>query len=830
MFYIMSPRSSARPRRPQAGSIAQAAIRGALLLAVCAAAHLSLPARVQADDARWSSDFAVPGVDGTVYDLVAWNGGLVVAGDFDYAGGHPAANVALFDGTGFQSLGDGFDQIVRSVAVVDGTLFAAGEFTASGVTPLPNVARWDGTAWVAVGSAPPDYAGGLSLEVDGSSLLLLGEFVEIDSPPVIANGLARWNGSAWTDVEGFAPWSGGWMASAVRVGSRLYVGGLNLHYLEGSTWTYGFGVFGSVSSLAEYGGELYACGEFETVDGIEDPVGGIARFDGGTWHTLADVAPDGIFGRLAVNDGRLLALGSFASVPGPRIAWWDGANWAPGPYLIFGNLWASAEFGGDLVLGGVIDGYFGIQGPLFVHENAEGLVAFDGTALHAVGPGAGVGGNTSINGLEPYAGKLIATGDFDRIGNLGGVGAVAAWDGSAWSPLGAGLSEPFGNPHAKEMTTWGTKLVVTGYFTGAEALESANIIAWNGTSWEGLDGGFSGQSAKVASLGGTLYASTSLGNLGTAYGSGGTLGHVARWTGSAWETVGTRSGGGSTSDHDLVEWNGTLVYGASFTAMNGVPASNIARWDGTAWSALGDGFNGFVTSLGVHDGDLYASGLFTASGATALPGRMARWTGSAWEPVGSGLDAVALDMVSEGGILYVSGGFTQAGGAPAPGIAAWDGANWSPLGSGIGQGSGGNGAGAHRLAVYDGGLYAGGYFNRAGDKDADRIARWDLGSTASLDPTFATSGLRLSAPVPNPSTGRATLTFSLAVPARTEAAVFDVRGRRVRSLTTGTVPAGEGTVVWDGRDDAGAPVRAGVYWVRLTSGEAAIAQRVVRVQ
>ena len=50
-------------------------------------------------------------------------------------------------------------------------------------------------------------------------------------------------------------------------------------------------------------------------------------------------------------------------------------------------------------------------------------------------------------------------------------------------------------------------------------------------------------------------------------------------------------------------------------------------------------------------------------------------------------------------------------------------------------------------------------------------------------------------------------------------AIHDVAGRRVRTLA---VPAGEGSggprkIVWDGRNDAGAPVASGVYFARLTA-------------
>lgn len=52
-------------------------------------------------------------------------------------------------------------------------------------------------------------------------------------------------------------------------------------------------------------------------------------------------------------------------------------------------------------------------------------------------------------------------------------------------------------------------------------------------------------------------------------------------------------------------------------------------------------------------------------------------------------------------------------------------------------------------------------------------------------------------------------------PARIE--LFDLGGRRVRALADRTLPAGATVIPWDGRDEAGALARAGVYFARLTT-------------
>jgi hypothetical protein len=74
---------------------------------------------------------------------------------------------------------------------------------------------------------------------------------------------------------------------------------------------------------------------------------------------------------------------------------------------------------------------------------------------------------------------------------------------------------------------------------------------------------------------------------------------------------------------------------------------------------------------------------------------------------------------------------------------------------------------------------------------------------------------------PNPARGAASVRF--AVPAgevrEFSLRVHDVSGRLVRTIDSGQATAGVHARAWDGRDDAGRPVSAGVYLVRLAVGD-----------
>ncbi|MCD4827964.1 MAG: T9SS type A sorting domain-containing protein [Candidatus Cloacimonetes bacterium] len=70
---------------------------------------------------------------------------------------------------------------------------------------------------------------------------------------------------------------------------------------------------------------------------------------------------------------------------------------------------------------------------------------------------------------------------------------------------------------------------------------------------------------------------------------------------------------------------------------------------------------------------------------------------------------------------------------------------------------------------------------------------------------------------PNPFNPEVTVSFSLVLPGQAEMAVYDIRGRLVRTLHSGSTPAGEHNLTWNGTDTSGAPVASGVYLLRLTT-------------
>jgi len=72
---------------------------------------------------------------------------------------------------------------------------------------------------------------------------------------------------------------------------------------------------------------------------------------------------------------------------------------------------------------------------------------------------------------------------------------------------------------------------------------------------------------------------------------------------------------------------------------------------------------------------------------------------------------------------------------------------------------------------------------------------------------------------PNPFNPQTTLAFELARPGRATLEVFDLGGRRVRTLVSGELPAGAHALRWNGADDSGRALASGGYLGRLRTDE-----------
>ncbi|MCK4573237.1 MAG: T9SS type A sorting domain-containing protein, partial [candidate division Zixibacteria bacterium] len=80
---------------------------------------------------------------------------------------------------------------------------------------------------------------------------------------------------------------------------------------------------------------------------------------------------------------------------------------------------------------------------------------------------------------------------------------------------------------------------------------------------------------------------------------------------------------------------------------------------------------------------------------------------------------------------------------------------------------------------------------------------------------------------PNPFNPDTRIDFDLPQSSRVALAVFNVLGRKVKTLINEQMPAGTHTVVWDGREDNGNPVASGVYLYRLETGSSVFTRKMM---
>jgi len=131
-------------------------------------------------------------------------------------------------------------------------------------------------------------------------------------------------------------------------------------------------------------------------------------------------------------------------------------------------------------------------------------------------------------------------------------------------------------------------------------------------------------------------------------------------------------------------------------------------------------------------------------------------------------------------------------------------------------------------------------------RDCGLIGAWPAGceSSALEVASVESAVLRLSPARPNPFSRETRIDFEVGPPPRTEPGtdaarlrltVLDVTGRTVRVLADQFLPmkrgrAGRETAAWDGEDEAGHPLAAGIYYCRLALGGEIRTSRLVLIR
>ncbi len=83
---------------------------------------------------------------------------------------------------------------------------------------------------------------------------------------------------------------------------------------------------------------------------------------------------------------------------------------------------------------------------------------------------------------------------------------------------------------------------------------------------------------------------------------------------------------------------------------------------------------------------------------------------------------------------------------------------------------------------------------------------------------------------PNPFTDATNIAYELPAQRHVTLRVYSASGKLVRTLVDATVPQGSHRAPWNGRDEAGRVVGSGIYFVKLSTGDAESTIRVMRLR
>jgi acid phosphatase len=83
--------------------------------------------------------------------------------------------------------------------------------------------------------------------------------------------------------------------------------------------------------------------------------------------------------------------------------------------------------------------------------------------------------------------------------------------------------------------------------------------------------------------------------------------------------------------------------------------------------------------------------------------------------------------------------------------------------------------------------------------------------------------------IPNPSNGSMTATLELPSPVHTVATIYDLTGRRVKTLISGPL-SGQIQISWDGTDESGRAAHSGIYMLHVRAGSTSLEKKLFLVR
>jgi hypothetical protein len=560
---------------------------------------------------------------------------LFAGGSFARAGSAPAFNVARWDGSQWNAMDRGVflpsdpsdpntPPAGRVNAVTgDGTnVYVGGMFLQAGGVNATNLAMWNGSSWQSIGSTSGGASAWMwngeilsgivnSLTWFENKLWLLGDFTRIGDFAI--HDIATWNGAIWN-----APLAlNGWANTAKIVEGDLFISGafdrvsnsldniaatniVKIHngglsavnaFLPG-----GEGVY----TVENYKNALYAGGSFAHIGGVS--AGGIAKLDATGWRSFGAPpgnSPHGIVNFVASDGSNIYLAGNFAvgaenSELGARIAHWNGLAWSFLP-LIRTNVfpWHLALVNSKLYTTGFATVYDGIG------YNSPPVMSWDGQSWNEV---------ANQTDLPKYASGLLVVQSnlFVSFTN-----ATKWWNGADWTVV------PWitFNYYTEHLGTDGTNVYIARDNTNPS---NVSVACWDGTNVTEYPAAPISMASAIGASGTNLWVS------GWSWSNRQSL---VAWNGSYWIDVLDLADNAFISS--MVGLGDKILVAGTFASIGGVAANSVALWNGSGWSALDRGVRsrdqpGHVWGVHVVGKRIYVAGEFDQAGGNSS-GDIAVW-------------------------------------------------------------------------------------------------------------------------------------------------------------------------------------------------------------
>ena len=117
--------------------------------------------------------------------------------------------------------------------------------------------------------------------------------------------------------------------------------------------------------------------------------------------------------------------------------------------------------------------------------------------------------------------------------------------------------------------------------------------------------------------------------------------------------------------------------------------------------------------------------------------------------------------------------------------------------------------------------------------DIDFIDFAGLVSVEEFEKVFSKIPINLMQNYPNPfssTNAKTTIKFELKKPGRTEVAIYNVKGQKVKTLLDEELIFGKHTLIWNGKDEDGTKVANGIYLYKVEQNKETKVKKMILIQ